>query len=484
MSSSGDAALLALLELAHPASPSRTAVSGRRIRAAGASRSNPGGMLDVCVLAPSFGQALSPHWRKGAARLAADHLAADGVVHLLSPAPLRGLLRRALTGRGLVTAEARLHVPSVAETRWIVPLERASRLALAHSLGRASARRWLLVRALAVPGVDRVLRASLPHVGLVLRRPGARPCSAWLAGPDGDPPPGWRATVEVSFRGAGAGAVAMGWGDGAAPVAVAKIAFGSAAGLSAEDAALRSAGPPARRAGAGVPEVRDLRPLGRSWALIESPVAGRPAAVLVRADERGALELLGELARWLARWSRATAAPDVLGSAWLDRLLLRPAAELEPELHDGAAYRGRLAALAERVDGRTVPRIALHNDLTTANVLWSRRAGLGVVDWANAGTGLPLMDFSYAAVDAAYVALPGDRTAAFAACFERPGAWRSAVGGMREQLSRTLALDADVATVAFHACFLQHAVNERRQDPGSGRPFLALVERTARVWSP
>jgi hypothetical protein len=259
-----------------------------------------------------------------------------------------------------------------------VPIWPTSRAALAGGLGDASWRRRWLSRAVSNPTLGRVLGALLPNVGLVLRRPGSNPATAWLFDRREEAPQDLHATIAVSWRGPEEGAVLTGWTRSSAePAGVAKIDFGSPDRLRAEQAALDRAGEAARNAGAAVPHALALRRTGRAWALAESPLAGRPAAELLRADGSRVLPLLSGIASWLRRWNGATAASEPLGAELLERLLLHPAAIVEAELTRGAAYRRWIARLALRVRGRVIPVVDVHNDLTTANILWSAQDELG-----------------------------------------------------------------------------------------------------------
>jgi hypothetical protein len=321
-----------------------------------------------------------------------------------------------------------------------------------------------------------------PGVGLVMCRPGARPCFSWLYEAAGAPETAPLATVAVSWRGPRAGATVTGWSPGAwEGVVVGKVAPDSKDAFAAEHASLVDLGGSAREAGAAVPRPHGLRKVGPWRALIESHVPGRPADRLLRQDAGRTLPLLVEITRWLARWHRATVSVESLGEARLTALLLRPLATLDGLLGD-ESYPRWVTALAARIQGRPAPLVAAHNDLTMANVVWSDRHGLGVLDWATAAPdGLPLMDFFYAVVDATYAAHGGSRLQAFEAAFHPDGRYHPHVKRLRGELSRAVPMHPDLRAAAFHACFLHHAVNEQRADPTGAGPFLELVRRAGRM---
>jgi hypothetical protein len=104
-----------------------------------------------------------------------------------------------------------------------------------------------------------------------------------------------------------------------------------------------------------------------------------------------------------------------------------------------------------------------------------------IVDWeAASSTGLPLRDLLYAAVDAT-AARDGyrDRLAAFVRCFPDRGVSGS-LGGLLEQLRRSAGLSERTTTLCVHACWLQHAADERaKRATGEPRPFLEIVRRLA-----
>ena len=128
-----------------------------------------------------------------------------------------------------------------------------------------------------------------------------------------------------------------------------------------------------------------------------------------------------------------------------------------------------------RKDARLV---AVHQDLTMANVLVDDDR-LGIVDWASARPeGLPLMDFFYAALDAR-AAVDGyrDRSAAFRQCFMHGGDWYDLVAGLERRVAEELSLARDAADLAFHECWRHHAANEARR--GEGTQFGAVLELAA-----
>jgi hypothetical protein len=116
------------------------------------------------------------------------------------------------------------------------------------------------------------------------------------------------------------------------------------------------------------------------------------------------------------------------------------------------------------------------------NVFVERSGSLGVVDWEDAREqGLPLVDFYYAAVDAAAAANRyANRLAAFREQFGDGAGSFSPARELERRLVAALGLRPEVVELAFHACWIQHADAEQRatREPGR-RPFLEILRSVA-----
>jgi hypothetical protein len=308
----------------------------------------------------------------------------------------------------------------------------------------------------------------LPSVGLVVRRPGARPLLEWLLrceAPDGRAEgietrgtavlaPGWRgeasSVVLHRFR-----------GDACRPDVVAKVAPPGTPGVRREADNLARFGPDAERAGVVLPRRLALTSLGPRAVLIQTSVPGRAAAPLLTERPTRLPTLAEALCGWLRRWHAVTRSDDHTSAEPLTPLVLGRLEEVAPHVPDGDAYRRWLASRCASLASVPIPRVAAHNDLTMWNVLVAPDGGLGVVDWEHAtSAALPLVDLFYALADAMMAADPRlDRRSAVQACTVRGGApgalaerlWREAAGG--------LALPDGAATVALHGCWIHHAAN-------------------------
>jgi hypothetical protein len=212
--------------------------------------------------------------------------------------------------------------------------------------------------------------------------------------------------------------------------------------------------------------------LGGESLLVTTGVPGVQASELIAHRPGSRDALVDRIAGWLERWNTSTAVDGVLSEDLLERALLAPARFLALERPHIAA----LEQLAAAAAGHRVKLVAAHNDLTTANVLVEGGSSLAVVDWESAEPeGLPLADLLYAVADAQAAAHSfADRPGAFVASLDRQALHEA-------RLVERLGLHPLVADACFHACWLHHAVNERRSvEPDAGTPFLEIVRA---IWA-
>ena len=398
---------------------------------------------DVVDLVVVAGAELAP-----AIRTAAERLAPDGILYVAArPWRAAGAIRTA----GLVPGPALLTLRGTGSRRLLVPAQAA--LGALDGLVPAAGWRGRAARLAVRSGAARLLPHLAPG-GIVGRRPGARPLHEWLrtAGVDAD-------------------SAIVSWSEGSSLVVHADGAVAKVGGAAAEAKILRELGPAAREAGAGVPEPVRTGSVAGLHLLVESSLPGRPAASSL--TPRTLPAYLDKLVRWLEAWNAATAARRTIARADLERTLLAPLQTLQL----GEEYRRRLDDLVARTEGRGVPFVAAHHDLTTANVLVG--AGLGIVDWDVAeAAALPLTDFFYAVADAR-AAADGfrDRVGAFAATFASDATPAPDVAPLQSRLVAALGLEPDLVELCFHACWLRHASNELA---GSGPgPFVEIARRVA-----
>ena len=479
-----------LLELLHPDGVAQRAeVLGsacpERLRPARPGSAPP---WDLVVLAPSADEAHSREWVDGAVAGIARSLAQDAVLYALIPPRSRGAMTRALTRAGVLPVLRLLHQPDAATSELLIPVHRSAiRRTADLLLPRGSSRRRGVGLALSVPGAVTLLGRGHPAVGIVARRPGSRPLAAWMdrtSGLDAAE----LALVQTRWRTDRTRTVLHLMPQATRRPPVAKVALrgpDAPAELRREAEALALLGPAARSAGIAVPSGALVELAPDCPALVLESVPGSSAARALNRHPDRADRVLHGLGTWLEQWSRATCHARVVDRALLDRWVLGPAARLAEPLAVGSDYLEWLEGCCRALLGQTVPLVASHNDLTMANVLLLEGGGLGVVDWeAATPQGLPLRDFVYAAVDAT-AAVHGyrDRPAAWDECFG-PGSVHASVHQILSRLRQAVAVPDEFATVAFHACWLQHAEDERKKrTAGEPRPFLECARRAAnRRW--
>src|SRR5215207_8776539 len=434
------------------------------------------GSYGLVVVAPSRGEAARA-WLSDAIERCAGALDRDGAAYVLVPRRYRRRARRLLRSHGLALEPPLLHLPSAADTRQLVPLER-------HAARDAFER---VLRMLFAARAEAMVVALLPDVALVARPRDARPLLAWLRSHG---PPGTSslcAALTSSWTPGAASVVVHPVGDTEATPVVAKLSLEGAASVSREAEALSSLGAAAALAGASVPEPLASFDLDGLPVLVESRVDGRPAAPQLMRRPARLEATLTRVADWLERWQRGTAREAPLSRVLLERELLAPAASVAPDLDDGDGYLRILGAVCDGVAGEPAPLADSHNDLTMWNVLLGTHGRLGVVDWESAEAGtLPLKDFFYMAADAvAATGLYRDRPEAVRDCFV-PGRRHAAlVAGRRDRIARSLGVTDELAELCFHACWVGHAANEKRAaEPGADRPFLEIVRWLAATLRP
>jgi hypothetical protein len=434
--------------------------------------------VGVVVVAPDRAEAGNAGWMREAAESAAGALAPDGLAYVLSPPRRRRAAVRLLERAGLERAAMLVHLPQLAAGRHLATADgRALRYALTSLLAPSPRRR--VAAAVAAAPLGRLPFELLAEAGIVMRRPAARPLLDWLRplAPAADP----AATVLTrTWRETGGSTIVHVFERaGRTPVAVAKVRGEN--GGDTELQALETVASRANLAGVETPAPLGAGVVGERSVLLARAVPGRPAAGLVAGRPGLVPGLLGRLAAWLDAWGAATRVPDGFDAAEVEARLLEPARTLEEHLPEAAAYTAWLRELCARLPP-AVPAVAAHNDLTTANVLVAAEGRLAVVDWESARErDLPLRDLVYATVDAHLVSGRfASRTAAFDACYAGRGEEAEAARLQLERQRRALGLDPFAALACFHACWLEHALNDVRRVPAAQSDFVEIVARLAR----
>lgn len=481
-----DAAMSALplhaVELMHPDGEVRgeAAIGARAARFRPASRPESQGGADLLWLAPSAAECRTRGWLADAVARTERELAPDGIAYVLPPPGWRGRCAARLRRAGFRVEAPTAHLASGGVERWLVPLRRGEvRLLLRSVLPLPTALRRLAAAAARAPGWPRVVAETWPTVGFVARRPAGRAPWSWLGGTGADVAVPDGVVAVRGWRGSDDSVLLHLLAADGTHAAVAKVARAGAGADEAET--LARLGGAAEAAGARVPRVLGSGSISGRRVTTLGVVPGRRAVDEVGRSAARARRVLLRVADWLEAWNRATVRTDALGADELEREVLGPLRLLAPLLADGGAYAARVRSLCARVEGRPLPRVAAHGDLTLHNLLLDG-AALGVVDWEGArADGWPLTDLEYAAVDAAAAAAGyRDRARAWAECFRPGGAFAAELAGRRARLADALGIPPPFAELCRHACWLHHAANEHRSaGETSDRPFLAVLRAVA-----
>ena len=475
------------LELLHPdgvAEHARVLGGGCPERLAPARPAARGEDLDLIVVAPAAAE-LTGGWLERAAQSVARTLDPDGVAYCLIPRTRRLQARRTLFRHGLTVEASLAHLPDWDTSRYLIPLASGpASYALSSLIPVRSWRRRIALAALASSGGPSLVTHGISAAGLVVRRPGARPLFEWLFELDDTEPCG-PAIVTAGAQGGDSFVLHRFSVNGRRPTAVAKVRASAnpAQAPAAEAEILKRVGTGARVAGADTPEPLVVVPGNSRSLLLETPVGGRSAAVILGEAPHRLAEVHERLAKWLERWNCSTAVVRPLDEARLAEELIAPAQLLAPLVPDGEEYLSWLKARSADLSVITIPLVATHNDLTMSNVFIADSGALGIVDWeAGRDDGFPLVDFVYAAADAA-AALERycNRPQACVECFSDAGRHASSVRLLNARLAQALELEPALAKLCFHACWLHHAANEHRSSgDGDSRPFLEILRWVAK----
>jgi hypothetical protein len=443
----------------------------------------PADHADFALLAPTDAECRVRGWLEERVRMMAHKIAPDGIIYVLVPRRLRLRIMSLLRQYGLSVGPLIAHLPDWGLSRYLLPLNPIpAQYAFSKLLPIGPPKRHLAMMAFRFPGGENLLARMLPSVGLVARRPSARPLFNWLFNLGSEVHPPGSAIVCTGWRRQSGTAVLYRFSDGdAQPSTVAKMSLMTTLAVkdTNEAALINQLGPAARRAGARVPQPLFVEQINGHRVLLETAVSGQSLAALLAFKPSRLFDLMEHVTSWLERWNGSTKVIRSLDIELLNQELLAPAALLAPLLEQGEEYRQWLTIHCATATGIPVPLVATHNDLTMSNVLLDGQGSLGIVDWETCREeAFPLVDFFYAMADAV-AATRGytDRPKAFEACFSQGGIFAGAVARLHMRLMRSLEIPADVADLCFHACWLQHAADEHRvNEPSTRRRFLKIVQ--------
>jgi hypothetical protein len=458
------------LDLWHPSgAPRRRLALGD---CAGTGDSGDKGPVDVVIVAPSASE-VNRAWLERAIAMAAHRLDRGGVLWIIVPRRWRGRAERALRRDGLVLLDAVFAIPRWPHSAHLVPMAPvAFRDAGPRHLGLSRNVAWLLGSLLGVGAVRRLLRRVVPSCALLAAHEPELPTFRWLGDLDGAGVA--TATVSCGPRSDARVAVALRFRPQMqAPDIVVKAALddGGTARVHAERAALELLGTTAAAAGAAVPALKTCR---YPWMLVADALEGRSAAAVLAGAPGRLVPVAGAVAEWLLRWNAATATRVPATAELLERVLVAPVGRLAAAGVASEPYARAMTALAARLGGRRLLVVALHGDLTMANVLPATRVP-GIVDWESAtAAGLPLVDLWYALTDGVARAGRIAHASAVEALVTNSAPAPPALTRLPARHAAALRLTADETILAFHVCWLGHADTELRRG-GRDHRFNSVV---------
>ena len=435
--------------------------------------SETAGCADLVLVAPSAAECRVRGRLTDTLETIATNVRQGGMAYVLVPPRWRRSVEHRLRGIEGARLQPYAHLPRAASPGFVVPLvEEPLRYAFRHAASLPGWARRLAASFAGLPLARRALARWAPSVGFVVFPAHSEPFE-WLAREAPDEARPLHVVARMSWRGSESPLVLHGFeGQGGAQVLVAKAANDAASSAAAEREAenLRMLHAGAIAAGAHLPTLLASDRIGRSRVIIETPVTGEPAALLLASRPQQAPEVMDRIACWLLRWHEATRTDHPLSADHLARWFEEPLRCLSPDLPD-------VRAISARRQGDSVPLVAAHLDLTMSNVFLDDTEALGIVDWEEAEPrALPLVDYFYAVTDVALAAHGGTRLDAFRACFSRDGRHAERVRGHVDAFAEALGLDPDLVWLCFDACWLHHARNEaERATPGQDRPFLEIL---------
>lgn len=404
---------------------------------------------------------------------AVDELKADGLLAAVVPRLRRRRVAAQLRARGLDVAALAIRGTEAGEQLASVEW-RAFSFALNLSSERNRKRRL-------VASMPRILRSRLmlllPRIALIGHQPDAAPAQ-WLYRLEPDSASSGPVVASLSPRRDRAYLYRFSPADHD-PTAVAKVGLTNDGTqvILREAVALRALASGAREAGAEVATLIHSTRIGLRPVLLESFVAGDPAAALLASEPHRLEQLIASLCQWLAGWNRNTRVVDVALPELLGSSVLLPLEALAVRLPP--SFVEMVRADAAKLSARALPTTAAHHDLTMWNVLVRSDGRLGVLDWEQAvERALPLTDLFYALADAC-AATGGyrDREAAFRACFHSAGSKATWAGAIVAAQAQSLEIEDRLVAVSFVSCWLRHAAEEVRR--GEAAVFLPQLREVA-----
>jgi hypothetical protein len=440
------------------------------------------GNTDLFILAPSRDEYSRKGWLEAAVQSMSQELSPDGIGYVFVPPLWRPSVLRLVRKAGLQMEASFRHLPDWPSSRSLVCIGRNTGQFAAAALMQAPAWKRILADQIhRYAGTRWLLIMLWPSTGLAVRRPGARPLFHWLFQGEGRPIEPGNGIVRGSWRGSNGAHLVYGFSrENPSPSVIAKtVAVDKAPLLKQEARVLQELSSSARQAGARVPVILGSQHGDRHSSLLLSFLPGRPASDLLALQPGRFFSMMNRIVAWLENWHRATVSIRPLERQQVEQTLLVPLDRLAPSIRGAEKYRDWLVRRCQEVVGNPAPLVAVHYDLTMANLLFDERGPFAVVDWETAcRESWPLVDFYYAVTDAVRVTAGCPSwVEAFRTCFLSQGSFSARVAAWQTRLQSAVDLSPRIAELCFHACWLHHACNEQQANqPGKPRPFLEIVQ--------
>jgi hypothetical protein len=462
---------MSALELLHPDGVAgRSAVIGnnapeRLVPDVESSREGPQNLI---LVAPTETESSSPMWIEHAISQVARTLQADGFAYFLVPRRTRIRLRRMARHYGLVVESGWIHRPDQPTSRYLVPLQTYSlRLALFSLAPLSLTHQRLLALALSVPAVKSLLPFMLPSVGLIVRRPGARPLLEWFGriGDSAHEPGSAILKTRPLHRPQIATLIGIDPSRGS-PSVIAKVGLNKSATMQCEELAGRSlrCSEAAIKAGGVVPISRVDRASHLNTVVVQSPVPGEPATNLLISGRYTLRDMQRIVSEWLVSWNRGTCVREPIDDDWLEAEILEPVRRLSLHCDFGHQYLEWLTQLCEAASGRIVPKVTTHNDLSVENILIDRDGRIGIIDWElSRERDLPLMDFIFATASITGTRRSITWSQAVRESFSPNGKHSECIARLGLRLIDVIGLPTDLMDLCFHACWIRSADWYRRE---------------------
>lgn len=417
---------------------------------------------------------ITHHRLSAAIDTAAGAVSTQGLVCVVVDRRHRGLATRALARAGLELQGVFVLTPGWPGTEHLVELDAAALPWVAsHRFGWPDRVVAVVARVLRFRVLRAVAVRAVPSCALVASRGSRLHLAGWLGDVDGSRV--GSVALSATDHGHGRVAVAFRFRPGSVtPDVAAKVALDpqGAERVRREQRSLSQLGASASRAGAMVPTIRR----SDDGSVVTEAVPGRPAAATLARRPTELRRIGSAVVRWLERWNRETAQRRTASPELLDRLVLAPMRRTVDAGVLPLNYADVVHALVGEVAGTDVVLVAVHGDLTMANVLHADVA-ISVVDWEDGRRlGLPLTDLWYALSDAVARARGATHAAALGALAHGsvPQPLAAAAAGIAAALQLTPVEQA----LAFHATWLGHAADEVERGLRDG-PFLAVARAVA-----